>query len=68
MTADEQRTGACWECGQPVHIVALDRVRDVDRTRIIGGQPGRIHRREDEEFVSRIVCDEGHIWWRAHDD
>jgi hypothetical protein len=59
--------GACPECGRPMRVTEVDRVTDADRTRILGGRPGRRGPRDLSELVLRVMCDAGHVWWLAQD-
>jgi hypothetical protein len=67
MTEASGAVGACPECGRPMRVVEVDRVADADRTRILGGRPGRPGPRDLSELVLRVMCDAGHVWWLAQD-
>lgn len=59
--------GACLECGGPMRVTALERVRETDTTRVGGGQPGHLGWRNPDDLVSRVECAAGHVWWLALD-
>jgi hypothetical protein len=50
-----------------MRVEEVDRVADADRTRILGGRPGRPGPRDLSELLLRVACEAGHVWWLAQD-
>ncbi len=63
----DEIVGDCPTCGRPMRATGVDRLADVDRTRVLGDNAGRRGPRDLSELVLRVACAAGHVWWRAQD-